>query len=276
MDLYDQHVHSAHSWDSRTDPRANVEAAIARGLSGLTFTEHFDTHPDDWETCNYDDGAYSATVAGLRRTYGDAIFIGKGIEVCFQPGRMDFILDFLDSHTFDLVMLSVHYLGGASVHDRAQWSGLNPADATQSYLEGVLEAVRYCRRLHGTGNRVFDVLGHLDVAKRYSQWFCGCYDMSPFGDLIDEILLGCLEADLIPEINTSTLRQKLSETMPNTDAVRRYAELGGTAMSLGSDAHLAESVGADFDVALAMLREAGLNGIALFQDRRRRIVRLQG
>ncbi len=275
MDLYDQHVHSCHSWDSKADPRACVRTAMARGLAGLTFTEHFDTHPDDWDKCNYDDDTYSATIDELREAFGDAIFIGKGIEVCFQPSRMEFILDFLGDHSFDLAILSVHYFGGASVHNRVHWSGLDPANATKSYLEGVLEAVRFCEELHRGGNRVFDVLGHLDVAKRYAQWFRGCYDVSPFGDLIDEILRTCLTADVIPEINTSTLRQKLGETMPNSDAVRRYSRLGGTAMSLGSDAHLSESVGAGFDVALAMLRDAGLEHVALFENRVRRMALLE-
>ena len=48
MDLYDQHVHSRHSFDSHSEPAACVESAIERGLSGITFTEHFDTHPGDW------------------------------------------------------------------------------------------------------------------------------------------------------------------------------------------------------------------------------------
>ena len=62
MKFYDQHVHSRHSYDSQTDPAEDVEAAVARGLSGLTFAEHFDTHPDDWEECCYDDAAYSTAI----------------------------------------------------------------------------------------------------------------------------------------------------------------------------------------------------------------------
>ncbi len=269
MKFHDQHVHSRHSYDSQTDPAEDVEAAVARGLSGLTFAEHFDTHPDDWEECCYDDAAYSTAIEQLRAGFGSRIFIGKGIEVCYQPDTMDFVLDFLSEHTFDVVMLSVHYFHGRAVYDRSQWAGLSPAEVTRRYLETVLEAVRFCERLHKTEGRVFDVLGHLDLVKRYALRFFGTYDVSPFADLVDEILRTCLAADLVLEVNTSTLRQNLTEPMPGPETVARYASLGGTAMSLGSDAHRAQDVGAGLDQAAAMLRAAGLKSVAVFRNRKR-------
>jgi histidinol-phosphatase (PHP family) len=267
--LFDQHLHSWHSFDSQTDPKANVEQAMARGLAGLTFTEHFDTHPDDRPKCRYDDTAYSAAIQELRRTYGGRLFIGKGIEVCFQPERMDGVLEFLRSHEFDLVVLSVHYFGGKAVHRERNWSGLDAATGTRQYLEDVAGAADWCRRLHRKQGRVFDVLGHLDLAKRYTQRFFGCHDVAPYGTLIDEILRACLDAGLTPEINTSTLRQGLDETMPGPATVRRYAALGGTAMTLGSDAHRAEDIAAGFDLARDLLADAGLR-LAVFQGRERR------
>ncbi len=272
MPLYDQHLHSRHSFDSNADPAANVESALSKGLSGLTFTEHFDTHPDDWLTCVFDDEPYTATIRGLREHFGKRIFIGKGIEVCFQPSKMDFILDFLSRHQFDLVLLSVHYFGGVPVHRRVHWKDVDATSGTRRYLEHVLEAVRFCEELHRRKGRVFDVLGHLDVVKRYTLRFCGGYDVSPCGDLIDEILKTCLAADLTPEINTSSLRQGLSETMPNLDTVRRYAELGGTCLSLGSDSHRCEDVGRDFDRAVEMLKQAGIPNLAVFKNRERQLV----
>ncbi len=269
MKLHDQHLHSRHSFDCKTDPRANVESAIARGLAGLTFTEHFDTHPDDWDLCVFNDRDYSATISRLREEFSGAIFIGKGIEICYQPERMDFVLNFLDKHQFDLVMLSVHYFCGVPVHQRDRWEGVDAPTGTRRYLENVLSAARFCEELHRRRGRVFDVLGHLDMVKRYTQRFLGSYDVSPHEELIDHILSACLEAELTPEINTSSLRQGLDETMPNADAIKRYAALGGKAMSLGSDSHRAEDVGAGFDVACAMLRDAEIDAFATFRHRER-------
>lgn len=268
--LFDQHLHSKYSMDCRTEPEENVEAALSRGLAGLTFTEHFDTHPDDWSGCIYDDAAYSDAIRRLRDHYGNRIFIGKGIEVCLQHERLGFILDFLARHEFDQITLSVHYFGDHAVHQRRNWHGADAATGTRRYLETVRVAVRTAARLKVEhGKRCFDVLGHLDLVKRYTRRFFDTYDVSPCADLIDDILRACLDADLTPEINTSSLRQGLNETMPGPSTVRRYAELGGTSMSLGSDSHRAEDIGAGFDVAVAMLRAAGIQQTARFVGRQR-------
>ncbi|MEK6674523.1 MAG: histidinol-phosphatase HisJ family protein [Planctomycetota bacterium] len=262
----DQHLHSRHSFDSNADPVANVQTAIDKGLSGLIFTEHFDIHPDDWKECVYNDTAYTETIQILRRDFGTRLFIGKGIEICFQPDHMAFILDFLDHHEFDMVMLSVHYAAGQAIHHRDLWQSTSPEEMTRQYLQNVLCATQFCRELRKNRGRVFDVLGHLDLAKRYTQRFFNTYSVTPFGDLLDEILRTCLDADLIPEINTSSLRQGLQESMPGPDTVLRYARLGGRAMSVGSDSHRSEDIGAGFDVAASMLRAVNLRA-AVFQAR---------
>jgi histidinol-phosphatase (PHP family) len=255
--------------DSRTEPEENVKAALARGLAGLTFTEHFDTHPMDWEGCVYDHGAYTRTIDELRVRYGDRIFIGKGIEICYQPDQMGRILPLIREGDFDLVILSVHYFGGRPLHVRGELLQAGPEEATRIYLETVREAVQFCGRVHDKEGPVFDVLGHLDLVKRYTQRFFSTYGVEPFGELIDEILRGCLAAGMVPEINTSSLRQGLDESMPGLDTVKRYAALGGTAMSLGSDAHQAADVGAGFDTAVEMLRVAGIKSTAMFRRRER-------
>ena len=268
--LFDQHVHTWHSWDSKAEPRVCALRAIDAGLAGITFTEHFDTHPRDRKYCHYDDEAYSQSVAALREEFGDRLRIGKGIEVCYQPAYMDMILNELDQHEFDLVILSAHYFGAAPLHERESWNDVTCAEGTRRYLETVRDAALCAQRMTASRGRVFDVLGHLDLAKRYTQRFFDTYDVSEFGGLIDEILNACLRADLVPEINTSTLRQGLAETMPNVDTIRRYAALGGTGMALGSDAHRPDDVGADLTVAARQLRSAGLNHLVVF-DRRHRV-----
>ena len=100
--------------------------------------------------------------------------------------------------------------------------------------------------------------------------------MSPFADLIDDILRTCLTADLIPEVNTSTLRQNLDEPMPGRETLARYARLGGRAVSLGSDAHRAPNVAAHFDRALEILRAAGINHTVVFKNREPIEVPIQG
>lgn len=275
-ELYDQHTHSHHSFDSETPPAANVEAALAAGLGGVIFTEHFDTHPDEWEMCRYDDARYSAEIAEVREAYLDRAYVGKGIEICYQPGRWDFILDFLSQHSFDLVILSVHWTARGPIHERAWWRQFASLDdAAQDYFQTVREAVAAADRARNdAGRRIFDVLGHLDLVKRYAtlMWDEAAAPCEP--TLLDEILEACLAADLTPEVNTSLVRQGGGEPMPGLEVMARYRELGGDCMSIGSDAHLAEHVGADFAPARRFLKEAGFAATAQFQGRVKRKISL--
>ena len=269
MKLYDQHLHSKFSFDSKAEPIDNVRRAVELGLAGLTFTEHYDTHPDEWEDCVYDDEAYGQALDRCREKFGDRIFIGKGIEVDYQLENMPAIVDFLDSRRFDMVILSVHWSAGRPIHQPEVWEGRDPSAVTREYLESVLEAVQFCDKLHARRGRVFDVLGHLDFAKRYSDRFLGSVHVSDHMDVINEILQACLSADIVPEVNTSTLRGVLGEPMPGPEIVKRYAELGGTMMSLGSDAHKPDQIGSGLQEAAEILQRAGINQAAIFQNGRR-------
>lgn len=270
MALYDQHLHSRHSVDSEADPRDNVLRAIELGLSGLTFTEHFDSHPTEWPTCRYDYDAIAETIAKLRAEFGRRIFIGHGIEICYQPEQMhEKILPYLERHTFDVVLYSVHWFDGRALHVREHWDGLDVPRATRLYLESVLQAVQFAGELRRAGSKPFDILSHLDLVKRYTQRFFKAFDVRPHAGLIDEILGACLEADLIPEINLSSLRQQLPEPMPAEWVAERYAQLGGRAMSLGSDSHQSEDIGAGIPEGAAMLKRAGIQRLAVFKARTR-------
>jgi len=269
VSLYDQHVHSRLSADSDADPVANVRRAMELGLAGLTFTEHYDAHPSEREACVYDYERIARTIASLRSHFGDRIFIGLGIEICYQPDQMDEILAHLAGHDFDVVLLAVHWFDGRALHERDHWEGLDAEAATRSYLDTVLKAVQFVLELRRQGRRPFDVLGHLDLVKRYTQRYFNQFDIRSHSDLVDEILQTCLEADLVPEVNLSSRRQSLPEPMPADWVVRRYTQLGGEAMSLGSDAHRAEDVGVGIAEAAAMLKREGVQRLAVFKERRR-------
>jgi histidinol-phosphatase (PHP family) len=264
--LYDQHLHTWNSFDCKTRPADNVAHALEVGLAGLTFTDHFDTHPEEWPVCEYDDAKIAREVAALRDEFGARIHIGKGIEVCYQPERMDFILEFLAAHTFDVVLLSIHWAFGKPVHVREHFDATDPRAFMRRYLEAVRDATAHVARMHADGGHPFHVLGHMDFAKRYAKRYWDFEGPIDAPDLIDEILTNCLAARLVPEINTSTLRNNIAAPMPGLEVIERYAELGGTAMSLGSDAHSPQYVGSHFADAVELMRRGGIKHLAVFRE----------
>jgi histidinol-phosphatase (PHP family) len=267
--LYDQHVHTRFSVDSQADPHEMVLRAVERGLAGVTFTDHWDTHPTEWNKCIYEYQKLAEIISRLREQFGSKIFIGHGIEICYQPQQMERILEFLDTHFFDLVILSVHWFGDRALHVREHWDNMDAAAGTEKYLQAVLEAARYVLKLDQQGSRPFHVLGHIDLVKRYTHRYFGTYDIQPYSDLVDRILMTCIQADLVPEINVSSLQKSITETMPPEWVVQRYVEMGGRDLILGSDAHQSQYVGSKLDDAADILRRQGITTQAVFKGAKR-------
>ena len=269
MKLHDQHLHSRHSVDSKADPVANCEQALAAGLSGLTFTEHYDMHPTEWDQCRWDYDAIAATIYELRGRFSPPLQVGFGIEVDYQPALIEETLEYLDRHAFDVVLLSVHWIGGRP----SRWWSHRDAEAMQSeYFATMRSAAELCRELAATGRRPFDIISHFDYVKRYLRRYRGVA-MGPIEPaVLDPILEALIAADVVPEINTAGMRRAEAEAYPSPSILERYRALGGRAVSIGSDAHHSRDIGAGFGDAAEQLQDIGFEGEAVFRNRALSIV----
>jgi histidinol phosphatase-like PHP family hydrolase len=92
-------------------------------------------------------------------------------------------------------------------------------------------------------------------------------DLNKFKDQIDEFLTLAAKTDKALEINTAALRQPLNKLSPEVDILKRFKELGGKYVSVGSDAHYTEHLAADIDMAYSAALEAGFDSITFFQKR---------
>jgi len=114
----------------------------------------------------------------------------------------------------------------------------------------------------------FDILAHLTYPLRY---IVGenhrSLDIMRHSDLIEEILRQAAHSGKALEINTSGLRQPLGETLPPLPFVKRFRELGGEYVTIGSDAHYAEDLGKGISEGMITAQEAGFSHVTLFQSR---------
>ena len=90
----------------------------------------------------------------------------------------------------------------------------------------------------------FDALAHLDLCKRYGVLYFGEFDPTPFWERINRVLKTIIGNSMSLEINTSGLRQNPRACYPGEEILQRYCELGGKKITVGSDAHTSEDVGA--------------------------------
>ena len=160
--------------------------------------------------------------------------VGFGIEVDYQPALIEETLEYLDRHAFDVVLLSVHWIGGQP----SRWWSHRDAEAMQSeYFATMRSAAELCRELAATGRRPFDIISHFDYVKRYLRRYRGVA-MGPIEPaVLDPILEALIAADVVPEINTAGMRRDEVEAYASPSILERYRELGGSSVSIGSDAH---------------------------------------
>lgn len=66
------------------------------------------------------------------------------------------------------------------------------------------------------------------------------------------------------EVNTSSFRYALNDLTPSRDILRLYKELGGTIITIGSDAHKEEHLGAKISYVKEELKKLGFNSFCTF------------
>ena len=67
------------------------------------------------------------------------------------------------------------------------------------------------------------------------------------------------------EVNTSSHRYGLKDSQPSRDILKLYKELGGKIITIGSDSHKIEYLGAYINEAKELLKELGFEYYCTFE-----------
>ena len=231
--MFDYHMHTRVSFDAHETGLTMAQAAAARGLKEICFTDHLDYDPLGKMGClAFDTAVYNAEYDDLEVP---GLKIRRGMEFGLTvDNRQQFKQDLQRRH-FDFVLGSIHFVDDLDVYFPEYWADKTIFQAERRYLETTLE----CVQIHDD----FDVLAHLTyIAKAQSH-----PDHRPvsFGDhreLVDEILRVVAAKGKGLEMNTSGM-DRCGGFLPAADYFRRFKELGGEIVTIGSDAHNAARVG---------------------------------
>lgn len=266
--LVDYHVHTRFSIDAVSTVEECCAAAVERGLTELCFTDHLDLSPADPGSGWFDPEGYALAVSRARDT--DRLTVLLGAEVGFDRQSHPAITAYLKAHPlpFDFLLGSVHVVEGQLI-SLPFLTARTAADAYAAYFGELEAAVRAA-----VAERLFDVLGHFDLVKRYAPAGYGPFRLADCRDRAERVLRLAAEGGVGLEINTSGLRGPLGQTLPTLETLRRFRELGGDVVTIGSDSHQAGDVGAGAREALALAREAGFKAITTFRERRPAWVRI--
>ncbi len=268
MILPDYHIHTSYSPDSKMDPEEAVRAAMASGVVNICFTEHMDLghHMEMYDKAP-DFAGMEETISRLREKYPE-ITIGKGIEVGYIPETADQTAEVLSGQNFDYVLLSTHCVDGMDCGVPESKRGQDKLTAYQRYLETVYASV--------TDDRLtayYDCVSHIGYIAKGLHYEDNAFPYELFPELFDQILKEIIKRGKGIEVNTSGI-DRGGHVLPHPSIICRYRELGGRMITIGSDAHKVQSVGAHIKEAVEIIKKAGFEEITLFQKREPRFVNI--
>jgi len=262
--LFDCHVHSFFSGDSELNPDIACKTAIEKGLSGMAFVDHMDyDFPNTTDAFNIDFDEYFRYMDKVRESKKDMLKVLKGVEIGIQPHVLDVSTNLVNSYDFDFVIGSVHIIGGEDPHDRQFYPGRTRDQAYARYLEEILFMIRNFKG--------FDVTGHFSYITRYCSYDDRSLRYNNHSDLFDEIFRELISRGKGFEVNTGSFRDKGDGCpVPEYDIniLKRYRELGGEIICLGSDAHFSEHIAYKFNYFSEMVLRAGFKYMTYFENRK--------
>ena len=263
----DVHNHTCHySPDAQMTIDELIEAASKRGLAAVGVTEHFEyDNPDTEDNIGtFDISRYSIGFDTWRAKCPASLKLLMGIEFGYQTHTASSIDRFAISAPFDVVILSNHLFHGHDVYYGGEECYGMPK--TQRHAEYIGILAEMCERCDN-----YDIAAHFDYINRYNpdpeEYLL--YEDCP--KEFDRFLEAVVSKNKCLEINTRSVYKAQgkgsSVIMPDAAIIRRYLDMGGKLISLGSDSHTPDTLGIMFEETASYLKSLGVNELCWFEKR---------
>lgn len=264
----DIHTHTCCSPDSGAVLGDMLRRAESLGLTAFGVTDHIElcrffsqgfygTQPRNEEdfydyAARYERSLDACTLA--KDLYGGAMQIVCGIEMGEPNADPALAESLLQDKRLDFVIASLHELPGKLDFYFLDYEKEDPKALLHTYFDTVLQICQWGR---------FDVLGHLTYPLRYMA-DAGITDVTPFRDCIAASFEAVIRNGKGIELNTSGYRQTYGRPFPHKELLQLYRDLGGTILTLGSDAHCPEDVGGGIAQGTALAKACGFDKVCYF------------
>ena len=259
--MWNYHLHSRCSFDAEYPLTEMCSAAKKAGITALCLTDHCDLvdekgQPND----DFDWNAENQELLAARKRFPE-LTIRKGVELGQAILRPEAAEKILAEPDIDFVL--------GSMHDSPEgidyyWIEYTSRAQCLELIEGYLGALLTLSRTD-----YFDSLAHMTYPLRYMRDRAGFQvDFRSFDDLVQEILKTLVERGKALELNTSGYQNPSHEPLPPEYIVKRYRELGGELITIGTDAHEPNNIAAGLEQGMALLRRCGFQYLTGYEKRK--------
>lgn len=260
--LTDMHSHSSFSHDCKVPFADMLSRAQSLGLSFYGLSDHFDydydlvltaigEHPRTKEQTE----EYFHYARHLQEDYEGVMNVAVGAEFGFGDSEKvaKTYQELYDKFRPDFVINSVHSGEGVDFF-RYDYTGTKKGEMYRKYLGLIRKSL--------DAPYPYDIVGHIGYIARYVPYEDKNFSLEEFGAELDDIFLTIIKKDKILEVNSKS-KGLPQLSLPDEKLLRRYYELGGRAISFGSDAHLLEQIAYNRDEVVKMLKNIGFTHITI-------------
>jgi len=265
--FFDSHTHSDNSPDGAHSITFMCENAVNKGLTGMAVTDHCEVNA--YRQDKYDirirQSLFEANIA--KAAFKHRLLITSGVELGQPMQDVETAEKIISAFNFDFILGSVHNIANEQDFYYIDYS------SGEVDINALLD--RYFKEMYAMvlwGG--FDVLAHITYPLRYLAAANVNADLGRHSDIIDEILKAAINSGKGIEVNTSGLRQAINDTMPNIQIIKRYRELGGEIITIGSDAHCTEHIGCGVQDTMSLLSGLGFKYFAFYKNRKPRMLNI--
>jgi len=270
MILVDFHTHSDCSEDGTASMYDMALAGVEKGVSIMCITDHVDI--DHYETgskkpdCFAHWGRMKEQYAKAREGLKGRIDLRLGIEFGEANHGPDTAPLITASEGLDFVIGSLHNVRDYPDFFCIRYKSAEECRAlAEKYIEEHFELVKL---------GCFDVLGHIGYTKRYMKRRGFDIGLEGCEDRLNALFKLVYESGKGIELNTSGLRDGTGTAFPEKSVLKLYREAGGEIITLGSDSHRPEDVGANIEEGYQLLKEAGFKYFTVFKNRKPEFIKL--
>ncbi|WP_191090556.1 histidinol-phosphatase [Niallia endozanthoxylica] len=266
---FDFHTHHERCGHAQGSIRDYIESALHSGLAMIGIADHSpyfgseEDHPYPHITMAKSEFPHYITeVLQLKKEYDGKIDVLLGIEADFFPENVDIYRRCFETYPFDFIIGSVHHVDGESIFHKTRWEGLSEAQrikTKENYYKLIEDSAR---------SGMYQILGHIDAMKGFYPSFSSIQTAA-----VEKTLKVIAEHDVVIEVNTSGKTKDVGGWYPSDD-ILEMARHYGVKVTFGSDAHIPERVGDDFELVRKKLREIGYKEWSYFKEKKRYAVSL--
>ncbi len=270
----DIHTHT-HYFHGRNTVEEMYKSAQKKNLKYYGFSEHTPL-PDDFSCLLYRKGDmhkafadYACDVVNLKNKATRAALIYPedswptvlfGMELDFTPKHLEYMDTLIESHPFDYIIGTVHFIDSQSI---ALWDHSSASKEEtflffEQYYQKIAELAKWGKA---------DIIAHPDFVKihcvkDFAEWL----ETKHAQNCVEQALYEVRAAGMVLEVSTGGLKKTCKEIHPAPRIMEIAAKLG-LAISFSSDSHNTETVAYAFDELAQFASSYGYKQHVIFEKR---------